>query len=313
MVCSLSPIALFQPALPTASRALMNPISLVSSRRKWVWPSMINCFDSAPARSAAISGVAASAMLTSKRRPNTWFIATNEAAMPAAVWKKRRRDRPCRRASRSLSSLSRASTSRCFSVCGTGMYSSLDTICVGTGAGKEDVSAGCNSRSCSSVRNFMRAPPWRRMAPLSRHPGEGRGPFRLWVPAFAGKTRGGALSITLAHDCRDFEIEQARRIAAKDRAALDIVEPRRAFDNADRVYLAHIGRIIGAHQDVVGAVLLDQVFELVVRVDERVEIDPLQVGGRHPVDALAAIRAGRGGMVDAPGIGRQKPAAMRDD
>ena len=30
-------------------------------------------------------GVAASAVLTSKRRPNTWFIATNEAAMPAAV------------------------------------------------------------------------------------------------------------------------------------------------------------------------------------------------------------------------------------
>ncbi len=155
MVCSLSPISLFQPALPTASRALMKPMSRVSSRTKWVWPSMINCLENASARSAAMSGVAASARLASKSRPNTWFIATNEAAMPAAVWKKRRRDRPCRRASRSLSSLSRASTSRCFSVCGVGRYSSLDTIWVGTGDGNDDVSAGSSSRSCSSVRNFM--------------------------------------------------------------------------------------------------------------------------------------------------------------
>jgi hypothetical protein len=63
---------------------------------------------------------------------------------------------------------------------------------------------------------------------------------------------------------------------------------------------------------VVGAVFLDQVFELVMGVDERVEIDPLQVGRRHPADALAAIRARRGGVVDAAWISRQKPAAMRD-
>ena len=85
MVCSLSPISLFQPALPTASRALMKPVRRVSSRRKWVWPSMMNCSDKASARSAAISGVAASASLTSKRRPKTWFMTRNEAAMPEAV------------------------------------------------------------------------------------------------------------------------------------------------------------------------------------------------------------------------------------
>jgi len=33
--------------LATASRALTNPISRVSSRKKWVWPSMINCPDNA--------------------------------------------------------------------------------------------------------------------------------------------------------------------------------------------------------------------------------------------------------------------------
>ena len=69
--------------------------------------------------------------------------------------KKRRRDRPCRRASRSPSSLSLASTARCFALCGAGRYSSLDTICVGTGDGNDEISAGSNSLSCSSVRNFM--------------------------------------------------------------------------------------------------------------------------------------------------------------
>jgi hypothetical protein len=81
--------------------------------------------------------------------------ATNDAAMPAAVWKKRRRDTPMRFASRSLRSISRPSTSRCFAVCGTGAYSSLDTICVGTGEGNDDVSAGARPLIISSVRYFM--------------------------------------------------------------------------------------------------------------------------------------------------------------
>src|SRR5262249_21500870 len=64
---------------------LDKPISRVSSRRKCVWPSMMNCLDKAPARSAAKSGVAASASLTSNRRPKTSFMTKNEAAMPEAV------------------------------------------------------------------------------------------------------------------------------------------------------------------------------------------------------------------------------------
>ncbi len=75
--------------------------------------------------------------------------------MPAAVWKKRRRDNPCRRASRSLMAISRASTSRCRADCGTGRYSSLDTICVGTGEGNDEVSAGNRPLIISSLRNFM--------------------------------------------------------------------------------------------------------------------------------------------------------------
>ena len=65
MVCGLPASAGFQPALPTASRWRTKPMMRVSSRRKWVWQSMTNCFESACARSLAISGVCASARLTS--------------------------------------------------------------------------------------------------------------------------------------------------------------------------------------------------------------------------------------------------------
>ena len=47
-----------------------------------------------------------------------------------------------RLAIRSLMSVKRASTSRCRADCGTGENSSLDTICVGTGEGKEDCFGG---------------------------------------------------------------------------------------------------------------------------------------------------------------------------
>src|SRR6516225_3599416 len=278
MVCSLSPIALFQPALPTDSRCLTKPIRRVSSRRKWVWSSITSWFDSASARWSASSGVAASAVLTSKTRPKTWFIATNEAAMPAAVWKNCRRDSPCRRASRSLSSLSRASTSRCLALCGTGIYSSLDTIWVGTGDGNDDVSAGCNSRNCSSDRNFM---------------------FASWGLEY-GVTR-------------HLNVQQPGRVAAEDRSALAIVESGCPLDHADRINLSHVGGIVGAHQDVIRTILLDQIVELMVGVDKRVKIDALEVGRRHPVELFAAIRPRRRGVVDATRIGRQEAAAMGND
>ncbi len=94
MVCSLPASAGFQPRRPTASRMRTKPSSRVSSRRKCVWPSMMNCPARARARSSAISGVAASAALTPKSGPNTSLRATKPAAMPAAVAKNLRRDMP---------------------------------------------------------------------------------------------------------------------------------------------------------------------------------------------------------------------------
>src|SRR6266404_4947436 len=66
MVCSRSANCLFQPALPTALRMLTKVMMRVSSRRKWVCMSMMNWSLSALARSWAIAGVAASALLTAQ-------------------------------------------------------------------------------------------------------------------------------------------------------------------------------------------------------------------------------------------------------
>jgi hypothetical protein len=60
---------LFQPALPTALRISTKVMMRVSSRRKWVCMSMMNWSLSAPARSSAIAGVAASAGVTSNNGP----------------------------------------------------------------------------------------------------------------------------------------------------------------------------------------------------------------------------------------------------
>jgi hypothetical protein len=85
MVCGLSISAGFQPALPTASRWRTKVWMRVSSRRKCVCMSMMNWSLSALARSCAMAGVDASALLTSKIVPKVSFMATKAAAMPAAL------------------------------------------------------------------------------------------------------------------------------------------------------------------------------------------------------------------------------------
>ena len=92
-----------------------------------------------------------------------------------------------------------------------------------------------------------------------------------------------------------------------------IVEPGGALDEADRVDFAHIGGIVGADQDVVGAVLVDEILQLVMGVDERVEIKPFEVCRRHLFQMHAGVGPRRCGVVDAPRIGRQIAAAMGDD
>ena len=80
-------------------------------------------------------------------------MARNAAAMPDAVARKRRRVIPWRFARAAPSSFTRASTRRCRRVCGAGMNSSLETLCVGIGPAKACVSAGrrpASSRSLSS-------------------------------------------------------------------------------------------------------------------------------------------------------------------
>src|SRR5882757_2720066 len=82
-------------------------------------------------------------------------MATKAVAMPAAVWKKRRRDRPFFLPYSSASAFMRASTFFCRSVCGTGMNSSLETTCVGTGVGLALKRAGVRLARSSSLNMPM--------------------------------------------------------------------------------------------------------------------------------------------------------------
>src|SRR5262245_26272762 len=75
--------------------------------------------------------------------------------MPAAVWKKRRRDRPFLRLYSSPSAFMRASTSFWRSVCAIGRYSSLETSWVGIGVGLLACEAGTSPLSSLSLNMPM--------------------------------------------------------------------------------------------------------------------------------------------------------------
>ena len=104
---------------------------------------------------AYAAGSKSSVRLTLKKRPNTSFIARKAAAVPPVVLRKDRRLIPSFLAAKSASSLIRASTCFCFSVCGNGMYSPLETICVGTGERSLSASSARAQRaSCSSLNQL---------------------------------------------------------------------------------------------------------------------------------------------------------------
>src|SRR5215475_10391499 len=78
-------------------------------------------------------------------------MAAKAAVMPAAVWKKRRRDSPFLRPNSSPSSFMRASTFLWRSVCRIGKYSSLETRRVGIGVPSSIACAGTRSASSLSL------------------------------------------------------------------------------------------------------------------------------------------------------------------
>jgi hypothetical protein len=120
----------------------------------WSWSSNTKRFLGGPF-SLNASGSNISSRLTSKNFPNTSFIAMNEAAIPPVPWRNVRREIPSFFAAESASSFSRASTCFCCRVCGSGMYSPLETICVGTGEARPSstASAGISFASCSSLNH----------------------------------------------------------------------------------------------------------------------------------------------------------------
>src|SRR6267378_581201 len=70
---------------------------------------------------------------TSKKLPNTSFIAMKAAAIPPDEARNRLRLMPSLLLASVASSAMRTSTRRCCRVCGSGKYSPFDTTCVGTG------------------------------------------------------------------------------------------------------------------------------------------------------------------------------------
>ena len=80
-----------------------------------------------------------------------WFIASNVAAMPPELLKNARRLMPSLSLAVAASSSIRASTRRCCSVCGTGMYSPFEIIRVGIGERTDSAtSARSHCATCSA-------------------------------------------------------------------------------------------------------------------------------------------------------------------
>ena len=90
--------------------------------------------NASPARALNAEGSAASIGSTSKKRPNTVFMASSDVAIPPLVRRKSRRLNPSRGASRAASARMRCSTRRWAAVCGSGGNSSLETSFVGKGS-----------------------------------------------------------------------------------------------------------------------------------------------------------------------------------
>src|SRR5215469_18894946 len=66
----------------------------------------------------------------------------------------------------------------------------------------------------------------------------------------------------------DFDIQEPCGVAPEDRPALVVIEPGCPLDKADRIDFAHVGRVIGSYQHMVRTVLLDEIFELMVGVED---------------------------------------------
>src|SRR5690349_23704982 len=144
--------------MPTACAAGPSPCERARSASVPLYDSRIMCSWSSKTKRSfgrppcAWAGAKSSSGLTSKKRPNTSFIARKLAAMPPLVARKRRRLMPRRFAAAPAISATRASTSRCSGVWPEGKYSPLETTCVGTGAPSLSASsARTRCESCVSL------------------------------------------------------------------------------------------------------------------------------------------------------------------
>src|SRR6202521_5083728 len=126
------------------------PLRVLFSRIMCSWRSKTKRSRGGPI-SAAAAGSNSSAGSTSKKRPNTSFMAINAAAMPPDVARNLLRLMFSFLDAVAAMSAMRASTSFCFVVCAKGMYSPFETIAVGMGERRlSPSSALATAPSCAS-------------------------------------------------------------------------------------------------------------------------------------------------------------------
>ena len=84
-------------------------------------------------------------------------------------------------------------------------------------------------------------------------------------------------------------------------------------EQRERVVVAHVVRVVGAEQHVVGAVEVDQVLQLAGLEDHGVEEELAQVGGGRLRDALTHVLARAPAVVEPSRVGRQVAAAVHHE
>ena len=148
------------------------------------------------------------------------------------------------------------------------------------------------------------------VASFSRHAGLGRVSVVRALPALAA---GAVNDPPSSPGCRDPHGDLAAACVAAQDGRLLAREPASVHDKAHRIIHAHVERIVRAHEEMPASVLPDEVFQLVSREDNGVEVEPCQIACRAAADTFPTIRAHAVGVIHASGIGWQEAAPVRDE
>jgi 2-deoxy-D-gluconate 3-dehydrogenase len=106
------------------------------------------------------------------------------------------------------------------------------------------------------------------------------------------------------------ELQQPCCISARQLRQRRLIHAIDTGNMTDRIVFGHVIRIVGPHQDTIGAEHVEQIRQLVIAEHDSVEINLTQVGRRWQGQIAVRILPGTPRMIDAPGVGRQVAATM---